>query len=497
MMKLKIDNISVSVADGASILDAADKAGVSIPSMCFLEGCTPSTSCMVCVVRVNGAQSLVPACATKAADGMVVESGSEDVLAARKTALELLLSDHVGDCMGPCHVTCPAKMDIPLMIRQIAAGEFSEAIKTVKADIPLPAVLGRICPAPCENACRRRLQDSAVSICLLKRFVADVDLASGSPYMPEPAKKKNKRVAIIGAGCVGLTAAYYLQADGFDCTVFDSNDTAGGMLCDEPADKLPADVLAGEVAVIEKMGVEFRLNTPVSAGKVFVNICQQYDAVLLAVGLVNSARLESSSKSIFVGSDIGGKKKMAVAAVAAGKVAAVRVMQYLDGADIIGSVKPFNSRMGKLLDGEIDVFMKDASKVGRIEPAGYIGGFVNDEAKNESVRCLHCDCRNPVDCKLRRYAEEYSAKSGTYKAKRRSFLQIIDGEVVFEQGKCIDCGLCVEIASKEASGLGLAFVGRGFDVKVAVPFGRNLSDGLGKVAEKCIKACPVGALTSR
>ena len=175
--KIFVDTATEMFGAGAVITKsqktaAADKAGVSIPSMCFLKGCAASTSCMVCVVRVNAAQSLVPACGTKAVDGMVVESDSPEVLAARKTALELLLSDHVGDCMGPCHVTCPAKMDIPVMIRQIAAGEFAEAIKTVKKDIPLPAVLGRICPAPCENACRRRLQDSAVSICLLKRFVA-------------------------------------------------------------------------------------------------------------------------------------------------------------------------------------------------------------------------------------------------------------------------------------------------------------------------------------
>lgn len=493
MIKLNIDNIAVSVEEGATVLDAADKAGVSIPSMCYLKGCSPSTSCMVCVVRVNGAASLVPACGTKAVDGMVVESDTPEVREARKTALELLLSDHVGDCMGPCHVTCPAKMDIPLMIRQIASGEFGEAIKTVKKDIPLPAVLGRICPAPCENACRRRLHDSAVSICLLKRFVADVDLASGSPYLPVQVEKKNKRVAVIGAGCVGLSAAYYLQAAGFECTVFDKNDRAGGMLCDEPV----AAVLAGEVAVIEKMGVKFKLKTNVSSGKIFVNICQQFDAVLLAVGLENTEGLESSLKSVFVGSDIGGKKKMAVAAVAAGKEAAVCVGQYLDGNEVSGSVKPFNSRMGKLFDGEIDVFMEGASKDARVEPDGYDGGFVNAEAKGESQRCLHCDCRKPVDCKLRRYSEEYSAKSGTYKAKRREFLQVLEEQVVYEQGKCIDCGLCVEIASCDSGGMGLAFTGRGFDVKVGVPFGRSLKQGLGDTAEKCIKACPVGALSSR
>jgi len=494
MVELTIDNITVSVDQGATILDAAEKVGIAIPSMCYLKGCTPSTSCMVCVVRVNGGDSLVPACATKAVDGMVVESNCDEVFAARRTALELLLSDHVGDCMGPCHVTCPAKMDIPLMIRQIAAGDFAEAIKTVKSDIPLPAVLGRICPAPCENACRRRLKDSAVSICLIKRFVADVDLASDNPYMPVPAEKKNKRVAIIGAGCVGLSAAYYLQADGFDGVVYDSNAIAGGMLCDVPTDKLGSAVVAAEVAVIEKMGVEFMLNTTVTTGEQFDGICSEYDAVLLAVGLGNAHGLESFSDSVFAGSDVGGKRKMAVSAVAAGKEAAVRIGQFLEGLEVTDSVKPFNSRMGKLYDGEMELFMQSASEDDRIEPGDH-GGYENDQAIGEAKRCLHCDCRKPVDCKLRQYAEEYSAKQNTYKADRRRFMQIFAGDIVFEQGKCIDCGLCIEIASRNSDALGLAFTGRGFDVKVSVPFGRSLVEGLGGTPDECIKSCPVGALS--
>ena len=148
MPKLTIDNQEVEVEKGSTILDAANALGVDIPSMCFLKGCTPSTSCMVCVVKVEGRNGLVPACATVATDAMIVHSETDEVRKARTTALELLLSDHLGDCMGPCHVTCPATMDIPLMIRQIADGNMQAAIETVKKDIALPAILGRICPAP-------------------------------------------------------------------------------------------------------------------------------------------------------------------------------------------------------------------------------------------------------------------------------------------------------------------------------------------------------------
>ena len=169
MPKLFIDNREVEVDNGATILDAAGKLGIEIPTMCFLKDYKPSTSCMVCVVKVNGLDNLVPACGTVVKDGMRVESSSDQVRQARKAALELLLSDHVGDCLGPCQVICPARMNIPLMIRQIAAGKFREAIATVKKDIALPAVLGRICPKPCEKGCRRAVFDEAVSICLLQR----------------------------------------------------------------------------------------------------------------------------------------------------------------------------------------------------------------------------------------------------------------------------------------------------------------------------------------
>ena len=199
---------------------------------------------MVCVVKVAGVGGLVPACGTVVRDGMQVESESEQVFEARKAALELLLSDHVGDCVGPCQMGCPARMNIPRMIRQIAAGQLQDAIATVKRDIALPAVLGRICPAPCEKVCRRKQHDDAVSICLLKRHVADVDLQSDQPYSPALAPKRDKRVAIIGAGPAGLAAAYYLQQDGFDCTIFDEHEEPGGMLRYAVTERnLPRDVL--------------------------------------------------------------------------------------------------------------------------------------------------------------------------------------------------------------------------------------------------------------
>ena len=125
MITLTIDNKEVQAPEGSNILEAAERAGVHIPTLCYAKTLKPSSSCMVCVVRIEGLKSLVPACGSKAADKMVVTTNSDEIRAARTAAIELLLSDHVGDCLGPCAVGCPAKMNIPLMIRQIAAGDFS------------------------------------------------------------------------------------------------------------------------------------------------------------------------------------------------------------------------------------------------------------------------------------------------------------------------------------------------------------------------------------
>ena len=487
MIEIKIDNKTVSVDQGATILDAARKAGVSIPSMCFLAGCSPSTSCMVCVVKVKGASGMIPSCAASAEDGMEVESETVEVFEARKMALELLLSDHVGDCMGPCHVTCPAKMNIPLMIRQIAEGKLDDAIRTVKKDIALPAVLGRICPAPCENVCRRRKYDDAVSICLLKRFVADVDLASDSPFLPECKLPLNKSCAIIGAGPAGLSAAYYLAQEGVSCTIFDENEKAGGGLCETQC----KEVLDKEIAIIEKLGVEFKMQTRVGS---FEEMFKKYDAVFVATG----EAFETLAEGVFVAGDAASKRKMAVAAVAAGKNAAVSIAEYLRGEEVVGIEKPFNSRMGKLLEGEIEMFVETAGKDGRKVPVSMEDGFTNEDAVKESNRCLHCDCRKPDSCKLRDYASEYNAKGNAYKAGRRVFSQQIDHpEIIYEAGKCIDCGLCIQTAEKHKEKLGLTFIGRGFDVKVAVPFDNSLKDGLAAAGKECVKVCPTGALCLR
>jgi len=515
MPKLFIDNREVEVNDGATILDAAGKLGIEIPTMCFLKDYQPSTSCMVCVVKIEGVASLVPACGTVVAEGMRVESSSEQVYQARKAALELLLSDHLGDCLGPCHVICPAGMNIPLMIRQIATGNLHDAIETVKKDIALPAVLGRICPKPCERGCRRGVYDQPVSICLLKRYVADVDLQSANPYMPQCKSTCGKSVAVVGAGPAGLAAAYYLQQAGFSCTIFDEQEKPGGMLrYGVPEQDLPRDVLDKEIALIEKLNVEFKNGVRIGTDLSMDDLLRDFDSVFVAIGQLKSNDadmfgLEEGGKGIkidnktyqtnipgvFAGGDAVHKRKLTVRAVADGKEAAVSIGQYLSGQTVAGPVKEFNTRIGKLMDGEIEKFLVCSDSAERTKPAGEDGALTDQQASKEAMRCLHCDCRKADICKLRKYSQSYEAKATRYKKQRRLFTQQLQHpDVIYEAGKCIDCGLCIQIATRAGEELGLTFVGRGFDVRVAVPFDRSMAQALKNSAEQCVNACPTGAL---
>ncbi|MBK7030480.1 MAG: (2Fe-2S)-binding protein [Bacteroidales bacterium] len=172
MVRLRINDKPITVEEGTTLLQAAHEAGFEIPTMCHLEKVSIHPSCMVCVVGDLDNGKMYPSCAMPVAEGMNIITESPEIHEFRKNALELLLSEHIGDCEAPCRLSCPAFMDIPLMNRLIAEGRFEEALKVVRQEIALPFILGYICPAPCEKACKRKPIDGAVSICLLKRFTA-------------------------------------------------------------------------------------------------------------------------------------------------------------------------------------------------------------------------------------------------------------------------------------------------------------------------------------
>ena len=520
-VKLTIDTKDISVPADYSLLEAAEELGISIPTLCYLNGYERFTSCMICVVYETNTGRLLPACSAIVSDGMRIETDNDLVREARKDALDFLLSEHVGDCEAPCRRACPAHMNIPLMIRQIEEGRLEEAIRTVKADIALPAVLGRICPAPCEKACHRIAFDDPVSVCMLKRYVADADLAQKAPFQPDRDTNSGKKVAVIGAGPAGLSAAYYLLRYGHACHVFDENPLPGGLLRYGVPDKdLPKTVLGAEIERIEAMGAEFLMERTLGKDLGWDELKDRYDAVVLAVGKGNPSAFEDSGialsghrividrkthqtglPGIFAGGNAvtASESRMAIRALAQGKNMAVTVNQFLRGGPVSGPFSRFQCILGKIGEDEAGEFLKEADTKGRVFPAVGEKGFTDTEAVRESKRCFGCDCRKPDSCKLRLYSETYGAKQRRFSfVERKRFQKNIQHSlVVYESGKCIKCGLCVQITRRAGEKFGLTFVDRGFDVRIETSFGVPLSQGLEMAAEECVASCPTGALSWR
>ena len=518
-MQITIDHIAIEVEEGITVMHAAALKGIEIPSLCYLPGHSNHPSCMVCLVKDLDRGTLFPSCAMLVTDGMNISASNEEVMEARKEALELLLSDHVGDCEAPCRLSCPAFMNIPLMNRLIAADRNEEALRVVREEIALPLILGYICAAPCEKACRRKKVDEPVSICLLKRYTAQ-DEGIRTTGLEVISEKSGKRVAVIGTGPAGLAAAFYTLRLGHTCTLFDKNEQAGGALRNRvPDDLLPKEMLDADIESIRSLGGEFQLNYPVTGKRWEEEILAGFDAVILATGfseehpvdefelpvlehgsIIHKKSFTSGKPAVFGCGSIISEQRQAVKSVAQGKKAALEADAYLSGETIPHRTPMFNSSIGPLKEVEHKEYMQEASSEERTDPGpGYLTGFTQEEAIREARRCMHCDCRKKVSCKLRIYSDQYNVNRRKFAASERNQLtrNLQHELVVYEPEKCIRCGLCVEITQKDGEALGLAYIGRGFDVRITVPFSKTMQEGLVKTAQVCVEGCPTGALADR
>jgi glutamate synthase (NADPH) small chain len=515
MVQLTIDQRQIEVAAGTNLVEAAKVAGIEIPTLCYLKQYEPSTSCQVCMVKDCATGGLIAACGTQATDGMVIESETDELAEVRKTALELLMSEHIGDCRAPCDFACPAHMDIPLMLQQISAQELHDAIVTIKEDIALPAILGRVCPKPCEKGCRRTGADGPVAICDLKRYVADVDLGLDAPYQPPCKPASGKRVAIVGSGPAGLSAAYYLRRAGHACTLVEAESELGGRLRTEGAPELlPREILDAEIGQIIRLGVEQRLATAITTQGALDALCAEFDGVILAMGAIEPAQVEalglrSARKGIEVDRDsfatsragvfaIGNalrRSGMVIRSAADGKEVATLVDQFLRSHQQLGLGYQFASKIGRIKSAEVDQFLLGSSP-SRLALPERGANYSALEAAAQSERCFSCTCSSHLNCRLERFCEQYQVDPNRFPRERRPYELVgRESNVQFEPGKCIKCELCIKIAEAAAEPLGLAFIGRGFDVVVGVPFEGTMSEGLSKVAAECVEACPTAALS--
>ena len=189
----------------------------------------------------------------------------------------------------PCVALCPAGVDIPGYIALVRAGRYDDAVRLIRKDNPFPTVCGYVCEHPCEARCRRRMVDDAVNICGIKRFACD-HAENNTP--PPCAPPTGKRIAVVGGGPGGLSAAYFLSLMGHQVVVYDQRPKLGGMLrYGIPDYRLPQEKLDADIAFILSTGIEVHTDTAIGRDIAFSEIEHQYDAVYIAIGAHDDKKL--------------------------------------------------------------------------------------------------------------------------------------------------------------------------------------------------------------
>jgi len=285
-VNLVIDNQELVAQDRITILEAAKRAGISIPTLCYVKGKFPDKACELCVVHVEGESEFLRACSTKIVDGMRITTNSPALSKHRQDRLAILAETHFGDCKAPCNLTCPGQINVQGYVAHVAKGEFEEAVRLVMDRNPFPFSVGRVCPRFCETRCRRLLVDEPVSINHLKRFVADWCMTNNVDLKLACDARTGKKIAVVGGGPAGLTAAFYLARKGHDVTIFEAMPKLGGMLrYGIPPYKIPRKVLDYETNAILAMGISVKFNQKWGETFTLDDLKQQgFDATFLGIG---------------------------------------------------------------------------------------------------------------------------------------------------------------------------------------------------------------------
>jgi len=237
--------------------------------------------------------------------GKCVEACPRGIISLLSASDRILHFNTIEECLSPCRQACPSDINIPRYIEQIKNGDIEGALLTIKESCPLPLSIGRVCPRPCEEVCRRTIVDEPVGINILKRYCADYELENNRRLKVPVLPDTGHRVAVVGGGPSGLSCAYYLRRLGHNVTIFESQPELGGMLrYGIPEYRLPKKILDWEIEGILNLGIEARKN--VKLGEDFnleFLFASGFEAVYLSVGAWISYSLtkEPDPEGVYLG----------------------------------------------------------------------------------------------------------------------------------------------------------------------------------------------------
>ena len=287
-IRLEVDGRVVEGFAGQTILEVCRDNGIEVPTLCYEP-------------KLPGFGAHPPiSCSRLAEPGMVVRTQTDEVRRLRRTNLELIFSDHNAYCLPPCQNKCPSHIDIPGFLKANAEGNWRESARIFKRTIPFPSILGRVCPAPCEEHCRRDEVDEAIAIRDTHRYAGDqvlremLDQGIDPPVPFEVKPRTGRRVAVIGSGPAGMSAAYYLLIEGHDVTVFERDPAAGGMhRYGIPQYRLPkVEVLEAEYESVWRLGGKLVTNQALGRDFTLDDLQNQgFDAVVVAIGCYETNKL--------------------------------------------------------------------------------------------------------------------------------------------------------------------------------------------------------------
>jgi formate dehydrogenase major subunit len=278
--------MEITAHEGITILEAAERAEIYIPTLCHVRGKNADQACGLCVVEQEGSESPVRSCETKIQEGMTINTDSEVLKELRKERLAILAETHFGDCKAPCNLTCPGQINVQGYIAHVAKGQYEEGLRLVMERNPFPFSVGRVCPRFCETKCRRVLVEEPIAINHLKRFLADWCMANNIDLRISKEPSTGKKVAVIGGGPAGLTGAYFLTRKGHEVTVYEAAPKLGGMLrYGFPEFKIPKKVLDYEINTLLQMGITVKTGQKWGIDYTLQEIKDSgFDAILIAIG---------------------------------------------------------------------------------------------------------------------------------------------------------------------------------------------------------------------